>query len=69
MDACAGWDGDAIEAQGFAYLAYRCLHGLPITYPGTTHGFFSDLGRSYNPEGARQAWAKTLDWYAKYLKA
>lgn len=31
-----GWDGDAIEAQGFAYLAYRCLHGLPITYPGTT---------------------------------
>jgi anhydro-N-acetylmuramic acid kinase len=30
------WDGDAIEAQGFAYLAYRCLHGLPITYPGTT---------------------------------
>lgn len=31
-----GWNGDAIEAQGFAYLAYRCLHGLPITYPGTT---------------------------------
>ena len=31
-----GWDGDAIEAQGFAYLAYRCLHGLPISYPGTT---------------------------------
>lgn len=31
-----GWDGDAIEAQGFAYLAYRCLHGLPITYPATT---------------------------------
>lgn len=31
-----GWDGDAIEAQGFAYLAYRCLNGLPITYPGTT---------------------------------
>ncbi len=31
-----GWNGDAIEAQGFAYLAYRCLYGLPITYPGTT---------------------------------
>lgn len=31
-----GWGGDAIEAQGFAYLAYRCLHRLPITYPGTT---------------------------------
>ena len=31
-----GWDGDAIEAQGFAHLAYRCLYGLPITCPGTT---------------------------------
>ena len=31
-----GRDSDAIEAQGFAYLAYRCLHRLPIIYPGTT---------------------------------
>lgn len=31
-----GWDGDAIEAQAFAYLAVRCLKGLPITFPGTT---------------------------------
>ncbi|HEX2256805.1 MAG TPA: anhydro-N-acetylmuramic acid kinase, partial [Afifellaceae bacterium] len=32
----AGLDGDAIEAQAFAYLAVRSLHGLPITFPGTT---------------------------------
>jgi anhydro-N-acetylmuramic acid kinase len=31
-----GWDGDALEAQAFAFLAVRSLHGLPITYPGTT---------------------------------
>jgi anhydro-N-acetylmuramic acid kinase len=31
-----GWDGDAIEAQAFAYLAVRALRGLPITFPGTT---------------------------------
>ena len=31
-----GLDGDAIEAQAFAYLAVRCLKGLPITFPGTT---------------------------------
>jgi len=31
-----GWQGDALEAQGFAYLAVRCLRGLPITFPGTT---------------------------------
>jgi len=31
-----GWDGDALEAQGFAYLAVRTLRGLPLTFPGTT---------------------------------
>ncbi|MFO1158269.1 MAG: anhydro-N-acetylmuramic acid kinase [Reyranellaceae bacterium] len=31
-----GWDGDALEAQAFAYLAVRSLHGLPLTFPGTT---------------------------------
>ncbi|MEC3910865.1 anhydro-N-acetylmuramic acid kinase [Sphingobium sp. CR2-8] len=31
-----GWDGDALEAQGFAYMAVRHLAGLPISFPGTT---------------------------------
>ena len=31
-----GWRGDAIEAECFAFLAVRCLRGLPISYPGTT---------------------------------
>jgi anhydro-N-acetylmuramic acid kinase len=31
-----GWRGDAIEAEAFAYLAARCLRGLPISFPGTT---------------------------------
>jgi anhydro-N-acetylmuramic acid kinase len=31
-----GWSSDAIEAQAFAFLAVRCLNGLPITFPGTT---------------------------------
>ena len=31
-----GWSGDAIEAQGFAYLAVRSLKGLPLSWPGTT---------------------------------
>lgn len=30
------WNGDALEAQGFAYLAVRSLLGLPLTLPGTT---------------------------------
>lgn len=31
-----GWDGDAMEAQAFAYLAVRTQHGLPISFPTTT---------------------------------
>ncbi len=31
-----GWDGDALEAQAFAYMAARTLRGLPISFPGTT---------------------------------
>ncbi|HEV2300414.1 MAG TPA: anhydro-N-acetylmuramic acid kinase [Stellaceae bacterium] len=32
----AGWDGDALEAQAFAYLAVRSLLGLPLSLPSTT---------------------------------
>ena len=32
----AGWDGDALEAQAFAYLAVRSIKGLPLSLPATT---------------------------------
>lgn len=31
-----GADGDAVEAQGFAYLAIRSYKDLPLSFPGTT---------------------------------
>jgi anhydro-N-acetylmuramic acid kinase len=31
-----GWDGDAIEAQAFAFLAVRSLLGKTLTLPSTT---------------------------------
>lgn len=31
-----GWNGDALEAQAFAYLALRSLDGQVLTYPTTT---------------------------------
>jgi anhydro-N-acetylmuramic acid kinase len=31
-----GWDGDALEAQAFAFLAMRNLAGLPLSLPSTT---------------------------------
>lgn len=32
----AGFDGDAMEAEAWAYLAVRSMRGLPLTYPTTT---------------------------------
>ena len=32
----ARWDGDALEAEGFAYLAMRSVNGLPLSLPTTT---------------------------------
>jgi anhydro-N-acetylmuramic acid kinase len=31
-----GWNGDALEAQCFGFLAARTKAGLPISFPGTT---------------------------------
>jgi len=31
-----GWNGDVLEAQGFAYLAVRSLLGLALSVPTTT---------------------------------
>jgi anhydro-N-acetylmuramic acid kinase len=31
-----GWNGDALEAQGFAYLAVRSMQGLALSVPTTT---------------------------------
>jgi anhydro-N-acetylmuramic acid kinase len=31
-----GFDGDATEAQAFAFLAVRSLDGKPLSYPRTT---------------------------------
>lgn len=32
----AGWRGDALEAEAFAFLAVRSLRGLPLSLPATT---------------------------------
>lgn len=47
-----GFDGDAIEAEAFAYMAVRSLRGLPISFPGTT-GAPRDMtgGTLHHPHG------------------
>lgn len=48
----AGWDGDALEAQAFAFMAVRALAGLPLSFPTTT-GAVSPTpgGRLATPRG------------------
>ena len=46
----AGWRGDSIEAEAFAYLAARSSLSLPISFPGTT-GVLTPMtgGRTVKP--------------------
>lgn len=38
-------------------------------YPGTYHGFHNDSTPRYDEAAAKLAWQRTLDWFARYLKA
>ncbi len=39
------------------------------TYPGVPHAFFNDTRDSYRPEAAKDAWARTLAFFARHLKS
>jgi len=38
-----------------------------VVYPGASHAFFNDTGASYNESAAKDAWARTLEWFGRYL--
>ena len=44
-----GWDGDAIEAEAFAYMAVRSRRGLPISFPETTGAPRPMTGGRFHP--------------------
>jgi anhydro-N-acetylmuramic acid kinase len=50
-----GWNGDALEAQAFGFLAVRSLYGLPLSLPTTT-GVPKPLtgGRLFLPKGRKK---------------
>ena len=47
-----GWDGDALEAQAFAYLAVRSVMGLPLSLPSTTGAPYPVRGGRLFPAAA-----------------
>ncbi|PWC34271.1 anhydro-N-acetylmuramic acid kinase [Azospirillum sp. TSO35-2] len=44
-----GWDGDALEAQAFGYLAVRSRLGLPLSVPSTTGVPAPTCGGRFHP--------------------
>ncbi|CAO3447657.1 anhydro-N-acetylmuramic acid kinase [Azospirillum largimobile] len=44
-----GWDGDALEAQAFGYLAVRSRLGLPLSLPATTGVPAPQCGGVFHP--------------------
>ena len=46
-----GWDGDALEAQCFAYLAVRSRRGLALSLPETTGVARPVVGGRFHPAG------------------
>ncbi len=38
-------------------------------YKGANHGFHNDTTPRYDEVAAKEAWQRTLDWFAKYLQA
>ncbi len=50
-----GWQGDALEAQAFAYLAVRSLRGLPLSLPQTTGAYEAVTGGRRHPAPKRRA--------------
>lgn len=46
-----GWDGDALEAQAFGYLAVRSRLGLPLSLPATTGVPAPMRGGVFHPAG------------------
>jgi carboxymethylenebutenolidase len=52
---------EALEKAGVAHEI--------VIYPGADHAFFNDTGSRYNEAAAKNAWARTLAWFGRYLSA
>ena len=38
-----------------------------VTFPDVNHAFFNDTGPRYDPEAAALAYARVLDWFARFV--
>lgn len=55
-----------------AYQAALAEAGVPHqghVYPATNHGFYNDTTPRFDEAASKAAWASTLGWFDKYLRA
>ena len=57
---------DTAERIEVAMLANGKIFEKEI-YPGADHAFHNDTSSRYHPEAAMAAWARTLDWFGRYV--
>jgi carboxymethylenebutenolidase len=58
-------DVDALRTE----LRKRGKTAELFVYEGAGHAFNNDTRESYHAASAKLAWARTLDWFAKYLES
>jgi len=51
-----------------AVLKEHSVSYQAFTYPGTQHGFNNDTTPRYDPEAAKLAWTRTLEFFNKHLR-
>ncbi|MGW8318002.1 MAG: dienelactone hydrolase family protein [Candidatus Promineifilaceae bacterium] len=59
---------EEVRAFRNALTAHGVEHEVHI-YRGAHHAFFNDTRPVYDPEAARDAWRRTLEWFEHYLDA
>jgi carboxymethylenebutenolidase len=58
---------NATQAAAEAALQAAGLEHEIVTFPDVNHAFFNDTGARYDPEAAALAYARVLDWFARFV--
>ena len=58
---------NATQPAAKAALEAAGLEHEIVTFPNVNHAFFNDTGARYDPEAAALAYARVLDWFARFV--